>query len=292
MSWLRNDDDMLDHEKWRRALREGGDAALLVWWRLSSWCSRRLTDGRIPADMIAEVACLERSKSRARALQALIDAALCSRQDDGALVIVNYLERNPCRADVLAARDRRAKAQRDYADRRKLTGQRPIALPDPDPVALPERDTAPSQSRPVPIPIPIPSERETRALESDPLAEPEIQYPGPLKPSKRERELTAKAVALNATGTLRHHYAPGWEPTTANQAEGHLLGLTDDEIWAKWDQQKNHRYPTPFDDDERRFSRDLAFAAADKKKGSFQVFKSAKERDAFENPGRERRAGS
>jgi hypothetical protein len=153
MSWLRVDDDMLDHEKWRRALREGGDAALTVWWRLSSWCSRRLTDGRIPADMVAEIACLERSKSRTRALQALVDAHLCERHIDGAIVIVNYLERNPSRADVLAERERRAQAQKNYADRKKLTGQQPITLPAPDPVEHPPSNDHPSQSHPVPSQI-------------------------------------------------------------------------------------------------------------------------------------------
>lgn len=152
MSWLRLEDDMLDHEKWRRALREGGDAVLLVWYRLTSWCSRRLTDGRIPADTVAEVACLERSKSRARALQALIDAELCTRHVDGAIVISGYLDRNPSKADVLSERDRRAQAQRDYALRKRLTCQQPIRLPGPDPVALPLPDDVPSQSRPNPVP--------------------------------------------------------------------------------------------------------------------------------------------
>ena len=41
MSWLRHDDDMLDHPKWIRALRDGGADALLIWWRLCAWSSRR-----------------------------------------------------------------------------------------------------------------------------------------------------------------------------------------------------------------------------------------------------------
>lgn len=267
MTWLRFDDDMLDHEKWRSALREGGDAVLLVWFRLTSWCSRRLTDGRIPAKMVAEIACLERSKSRARALEALVESGLCARHIDGAIVISGYLERNPSKADVLAERDRRAKAQRDYADRKKLTGQRPIRLPGPDPVGLPEPDDVPSQSHPNPVPIPEEGERA----------------PTLLPPSKRERRLDAQALSLNR---LIHKYPPDFEPTKANQTRGHELGLSDEEIWQRWFESKEKPYPHGFEDPEAQFNRELAWAKSDREK---RVFKTQSERDAFENPGRERR---
>ncbi len=144
MSWLRHDDDMLDHPKWIRALRDGGAEALLTWWRLCAWSSRRLTDGVIPVDMIGEVARVERSKSKLRALQVLVDVELCTRREDGAYVINDYLERNPSKAEVLEERERRSQAQRNRRLAKPVTGHAPISHPTPCPSPVP--------SRPVPSP--------------------------------------------------------------------------------------------------------------------------------------------
>lgn len=117
-----------------------------------------------------------------------------------------------------------------------------------------------------------------------------VAHPGPLSPSRRDQELESRAYALSARGQPRHRFRPEFikgGPTKANQAEGHMLGLTDEEIWARFDLNKNKYFPSPFDDDEAQFSRELAFAKADKEK---HQFKSRAERDAFEMPGRERRA--
>ncbi len=111
MSWIRLDDNMLDHPKWRRAIREGGDGALTVWVRLISWCSRNLTDGVVPADMVPTLASV-RSESRSRALRALADSGLTSRSPSGDLIINDYLERNPSRQEVLTERSRRTDSQR------------------------------------------------------------------------------------------------------------------------------------------------------------------------------------
>lgn len=116
--------------------------------------------------------------------------------------------------------------------------------------------------------------------------------PKRLGPSKRERELTAQADALARAepSPLRHKYTPGFLPTKAvNLARAIELGLTEDELWQRWYECANRRYPAPFDDDEGQFNRELAWAKADKEKNSF---KSKRDREAFELPGRERRAGS
>ena len=73
---------MLDHEKWRRALREGGDGALLIWWRLSAWCSRQRTDGIVPGDVVDEIGEIN-TKARHRQLGALIDARLLAWVEPG-----------------------------------------------------------------------------------------------------------------------------------------------------------------------------------------------------------------
>ncbi len=111
-----------------------------------------------------------------------------------------------------------------------------------------------------------------------------------LPPSKRERDLAAQADALAkaAPTGLRHKYTPGFLPTKAvNLARAIELGLSEEELWQRWYECADRRYPSPFDDDEGQFNRELAWAKADKEKNSF---KSKRDRDAFELPGRERRA--
>ena len=139
------------------------------------------------------------------------------------------------------------------------------------------------------------SERGARAPEVSTPAVPGLvvvgatpkPYPGPLQPSKREQELTERAEALTAGSLPRHEFTPGWEPTRVNQARGHELGLTDAEIWARWETCKDNYYERRFRSDVKQFNRELAFAAQDKQTNQF---KSQRERDAFEMPGRERRA--
>jgi len=111
----------------------------------------------------------------------------------------------------------------------------------------------------------------------------EIIHPGPLPPSKRDRALDAAAHALTR---LSHKYPPDFEPTRANQTRAIEIGLTEAEAWQRWDECRDKRYPSPFDDPVGQFNRELAWAKADKEK---HLFKTKAERDAFENPGRERR---
>jgi len=152
----------------------------------------------------------------------------------------------------------------------------------------------------------LPSEREARAHDGSvpevpglervlpaplplraPAPLPGPSLPRPLPPGPRERALTARAEALGASGAPRYEYTPGFEPTKANQIRGHELGLTDDEIWARWETCKDRCYAAAFRSDVRQFNRELAWAAQDKTTGRFQG--SRAERDAFELPGRQRR---
>jgi hypothetical protein len=263
MSWLRLDDDMLDHPKWVRAIRDGGSAALHLWLALCSWCSRHLTDGEIPADIVPTLTQQWRARDRTKAMQALESSQLVAITGPGSVHIVGYLERNPSRVETLERRSRKADNQKNHAVRKKLTGQHPVVVvddgPAPDPLPIPSR----------PDPVPTPEGERAPAL---------------LPPSKRERRLDAQAFALNR---LIHKYPPDFEPTKVNQTRGHELGLTDEEIWQRWFESQGKSYPHGFDDPEAQFNRELAWAKSDKEK---RMFKTQTERDAFENPGRERRA--
>lgn len=226
MTWIRLDDDMLDHPKWVRALRDGGSEALDVWLRLTSWCSRRLTDGVVPVDMIETVARLDRSKRRTRALRALVESGLCARRDDGALTIVDYLERNPRASEVRAERGRRAQAQRNRRLGQNVTGHAPDSVP--------ERNEVPSQSRPVPSQSP----ESERARPPDVIDPPETRssvrssgvrpvpglvvvaaqsrvmtMPGPEPPEDYlQRAVIENVRPAQARSTWKHYFAAGLPP--------------------------------------------------------------------------------
>jgi hypothetical protein len=222
-----------------------------------------------------------------------------------------YEEAQNCRrSDRLRQREsRRARSAQSVTD--VTTRHTPSRLSQPVTASHPPSHPPSAPS----LPSTHPPEREdpdARAPESDSRPEPAtksgprnqsqtahppevpgltVVHPGPLQPSKREQELEAKAYALNARSELRHRFSPEFiklGPTAVNQAEGKMLGLTDDEIWARWDTCKHKYFTSPFDDDQAQFSRELAFAKVDKEKTRFKNMPQA-ERDAFEMPGRERR---
>lgn len=122
VTWFCIDDSMLDHEKWIRAIGEGGDAALHLWLRLGTWCARHLTDGVVPAHVCKSLPGPRGGKTRARAWQALADAALIHRHDDGSVTLHDYLDYNPSRAKVLADRQRKTKNKQDQRYRDSVTG--------------------------------------------------------------------------------------------------------------------------------------------------------------------------
>ena len=248
---------MLDHENWRRAIRQGGADALLIWFRLRAWCARRLTDGRVPADMVDEVGEIV-GKTRAKALQALVESRLVAwcgldedapslcrgdaepsprqRQSTDELVVVGYLKRNPSRASVLSERERRAKTQRDYADRKKLTGQQPVALPEPDPVALPPADNHPSQSRPNPVPSPDPIPHGSSA----PLEVVRSLKGVEFKREWRQAALMASVAPEHIDGfweTLCTGPIGGKRGVLPDELDRYVLGQIQRE-WPKWSEQK------------------------------------------------------
>lgn len=114
-----------------------------------------------------------------------------------------------------------------------------------------------------------------------------VVLPGHLPPSKRERDEAARDASL---GKLRHKYTPGWRPTKAvNLARALEIGVTEPQLWQRWDECRDKRYPSPFDDDEGQFNRELAWLKSDLEKQAFQRLSKA-DREAFELPGKERRA--
>lgn len=203
---------------------------------------------------------------------------------DDRIVWPNYVPAQTCpRSDRLRQQEARER-RRDEA----LSKAKPAELPS----GVTNRHAPSRESRTVTPPsrslqiFTEQSERDARAQGSVPEV-PGLSVVGALPPSQREQELSAEADALNASTLPRHEYTPGWSPTKANAAEGKMLGLTEAEIWERWDDCKNKYYQAKFRSDEKQFNRELAWAVKDK---TTKTFKTRAERDAFEMPGRERRA--
>lgn len=219
MSWLRLEDNMLDHPKWRRALRMGGDEVVATWVRLVSWCSRNLTDGRVPADMVAQVAEV-RSVERSRALRALADAGLISFSHptdagltavsrDSDVLVTDYLERNASREEVLSMRRRKSQSQRLRRHRGTEAG-----LQKTSEAACNFAPSHPIPSHPNPSPIGTPSK-------GVPLARQEAS-PAPASGAPHS---TPKAKPKSVTTLLPDDFAPTAEHATIARERG--LDLRD-----------------------------------------------------------------
>jgi hypothetical protein len=291
--WLRLEDNMLDHPKWRRAIREGGDDVLATWFRIVSWCSRNLTDGRVPADVVAEVAEV-RSVDRSKTLRALADADLIrfSRGADNDLttpsrgadvVVTDYLERNPSREQVLSERSRKSESQR----------KRRHAPPEAELQQTSDVGACSVPSHPIP-PQSHPIERESaRAITGETL----LHDPEP--EPKREplpHELAEARAAAEPTGArpaLRFEFRPDWRPKTTHRDLAHSLGLTDEEVGERLHDCRNKTYPNGFRSEDKQFNRELAWAARDKETRTFKAqqlaARKANPHGFDENPGARRR---
>jgi hypothetical protein len=77
MSWFKVDDGFSDHPKVRSIPRATRAAAIGLWTLAGSWSAKNLTDGHVPAYMLAELGC-----TRGQAA-ALVQAGLWLRAGDG-----------------------------------------------------------------------------------------------------------------------------------------------------------------------------------------------------------------
>lgn len=218
-------------------------------------------------------------------LARLLERGVLERHEDR-IVMPNYVEAQNCRqTDRLRKSESRASRS---AQARLVTKRDPIAsrsVTESHPPSPLVTNGHSNLSDPILAHLSKAEREDARAQGSVPdVPGLETVHPGPLPQSKRER---AECDAMTDKGNPRYEFTEGWTPTKANQARGHELGLTDEEIWARWEICKDKPFQTPFRSDVKQFNRELAFAAQDK---TTVRFKSAKEREAFEMPGRERRA--
>lgn len=114
MSWARLDDQAHSHPKVRRALARE-PASIALWTIGLSWAANYETDGAVPAFVVEALP----SEVRERAIEALLDTRLWTRNGDG-FEIHDYLDFNPSHAQL--EKDRRANRRRQRAYRNRKRG--------------------------------------------------------------------------------------------------------------------------------------------------------------------------
>jgi hypothetical protein len=111
-------------------VRAAGTHGAQLWWACGNYCSEHLTDGRVPKDEIRDVWRPKGERFQLkRAIKRAIEAGLLKDMGDHYLVH-DYLQYNPSKSQVLAAR---ASAKSRQASRRDKRRDTPRDLIDPDP---------------------------------------------------------------------------------------------------------------------------------------------------------------
>lgn len=156
MSWCELDDGILDNPKFIRAAKEGGSDAIHLWLGLKCYCSKHLTDGFVPEDMLDEVRGPRSPKARERAMRALMSARLVHLADGG-YQMHDYLDWSSSREEVLARRA--AARERKQRSRGADTSVRRPSRRDDDvtDAKVPSESPTPARASPLPSPLPLPS---------------------------------------------------------------------------------------------------------------------------------------
>lgn len=109
--WFRVCDTLYDHPKFYDA----SDAAVALWVRAGSWCMRNLTDGRVPAGMVARLGSEE-------AAAELVKRGLWRRVRGGGYRFHDWAQYQPTRAQVEADR-KSARLRQERWRNRQAAGQ-------------------------------------------------------------------------------------------------------------------------------------------------------------------------
>ena len=154
MTWVKVDDLITEHEKCVGL----SDAAWTLWLHGLLYCSRNLTDGRIPAAMLPRLSAV---KNPRKAAGELVSAGLWDERD-GAWWVHDYLDHQRSKAQVEAEREAAAERQRKARERRsqeksQRESRRDIGV-SRGPVTLLETETETETDVNPPTPLPsVPS---------------------------------------------------------------------------------------------------------------------------------------
>lgn len=217
MAWIKIDDQFSDHPK---VIAAGPLAAWLYICGLT-YCGRYLTDGLIPQRQLRKLADVDNAEELAARL---IEVGLWDEVEDGFLVH-DFLDYNPCRAEVIATREARAEAGRrgGLAKARAVAKQKPskpLANGLANGLAKTKQNSTPSPS-PIPDPIPIP-EKTLSSASADYKTIRDVWlelFPGRTKPREGNKTLVGKArTRMKAT-----HFRQKWRQALAIAAQSEYL---------------------------------------------------------------------
>lgn len=288
MSFVLLDDQIAGHPK---VLRAGAEAAWL--WAVSiAYCSRQLTDGRVPSDALPTLGKFRTSTTKLAAT--LVEARLFEVDGDDGFRVHDYLQHNDDRATVLK---RRAKAAAKKAEQRAAKEARlaSVSTPDAPHPALTTGEavhdvshgdmpgTASSSRGRVPIPIPIPTPLPT-ASESEAVDAPALPVVVPFDddhgaiPTRRRnpamawegrREGLGVPIALHRDflsrmGTPDERALWAWYDATEREWHGKAIGDTCWQFWNKrfteWQGATPRAAATPSADAPSKYGADVVAA--------------------------------
>lgn len=108
MPWFKVDDGFAFH---RKALK-AGNTALGLWVRAGSWCAHQLTDGQVPAEVLALLG------GSSEDAEALVSAGLWDRTEEG-YEFRGWHEYQPTKADVEEERSKARERQKEWRKNRR-----------------------------------------------------------------------------------------------------------------------------------------------------------------------------
>ena len=209
MTWIKHDDNCPDHPKIARL----SDSAFRLQFNAKCYCSRHLTDGVVPADMLSRIL-PGRTQREINSLVAELVRGVCFEPIvDGGVVVAyqihDYLDYQQSRADVLA--QRKAAAERQARRRRHANGTYADAPPSHPPSASESRrDTARTHSSSHTTEIPedpiSPQPPPVAGESSGGIPEPEPDRPPP--PNSRAHRTNPRAVAEQRARAAAEAYDP------------------------------------------------------------------------------------
>ncbi len=103
MTWFRVDDEFGSHPKVVRIPRVRRAQAIGLWLLAGTWCARHLTDGHLPAELVAELG------GKPIDAAALVTAGLW-HAEEGGYVFHDWSPIQPTKAEVEAKRTARSEA--------------------------------------------------------------------------------------------------------------------------------------------------------------------------------------
>jgi hypothetical protein len=146
VTWFKVDDGFYSSKKVMSIPRQQRLAAVGLWTMAGNWSGRELSDGVVPAYVLAELG------ATPKLCQALITARLWLDRGSGDVEFHDWARYQPTRAVVEAERERNAEKQRKWRDKhRPETDDSTVSNPVTPPVTTPvsnETPTRPDPTRP------------------------------------------------------------------------------------------------------------------------------------------------